>query len=47
MPVNHFGPIRVSIKSFLELLEEGLSFLLAVPLMDSNSLSGKTLAQSS
>lgn len=43
--MNHFGPIRVNTKSFLELLEEGLSFLLAVPPMDSNRLSGKTLAQ--
>lgn len=43
--MNHFGLIRVNVKSFLELLEEDLSFLLAGPPMDSNRLSGKTLAQ--
>ena len=45
VPMNHFVLIRVNVKSFLELLEEDLSFLLAGPPMDSNRLSGKTLAQ--
>lgn len=44
VPMNHFGLIRVNKLCFLELLERVL-FLLAGPPMDSNRLSGKTLAQ--